>query len=226
MKSHILHGEDHIQSRKRLSEIVDAAKELNWDIEQVNWKASKLVDLLTLSRSQNLLSLGQLIVVENFFASNKKAGEIIKELVRTPEAVFVFWEGKSINGNTLRSVSKNFVIQEFKIPVAIFNFLNSVYPGNTKNSLRELKNLNNSPAEFLLIMLARHIRQLIWVKEDPGSLKLQDWQIKNLARQADKFTIDSLLNIHARLLDLDRKNKKSQLPEDLSSSLDLVIASV
>ncbi|MBI4033181.1 MAG: hypothetical protein HY377_01575 [Candidatus Blackburnbacteria bacterium] len=75
-------------------------------------------------------------------------------------------------------------------------------------------------------MLARQARLLIWAKLDPKTLKVAPWQRSRLLEQAKKWDRDKLLAFHSELLNLDRANKRSRLPEDLSSSLDLLIASI
>ncbi len=226
MKSYILHGDNIILSRKRLSEIIKEAKENDWEIVRVDWSVSKKQELLTLAQSQNLLSSGILVVVENFFSGNKKANEILKSIKIDEYTAFVFWENKTVTPTNVKGLN-DFVIQEFKIPTVIFNFLNSLAPGNAKVMLSYLEeSLKKDPADFLLIMIARHIRNLIWVKVEPESMAIPDWQKRNLQGQASKFTKEQLYNLHHQLLELDRGSKTSQLPENLSASLEVLVASL
>jgi len=51
--------------------------------------------------------------------------------------------------------------------------------------VRETK--QHSPAEFLLVMLARQVKLLIWAKVDAETLKLAPWQIGKLKKQASFF---------------------------------------
>lgn len=79
-------------------------------------------------------------------------------------------------------------------------------------------------AEFLLIMMARQVRLIIWAKEDLDTLKLPPWMKNNLSHQAEKWSLEQLLDFHSKLLELDRENKHSRLPENLEASLELLVA--
>jgi hypothetical protein len=224
MRSYILHGDNTVLSRKRLSDIITDFKKDGWEIVRVDWSASKKQELLTLAQSQNLLSSGTLVIVENFFSGNKKANEILKSLKIDEYTAFIFWDGKQLGATATKGL-KDFIIQEFKIPTVVFNFLNSIAPGNARVMLKFLEeSLQRDPADFLLVMIARHVRNLIWVKVEPESMTMPDWQKRNLSGQASKFSKEQLYSLHHKLLELDRGAKTSQLPENLRSSLEVLIA--
>lgn len=232
MKSYILHGENRVESRKKLSEIVREAKSKGWEVVRIDGTSLTKGELLTHARSQTLLSTGQLLVIENYFrnkqslsSNNKKAAEEVLEIPQDDAITLVFWEGKALTPATVKKLQSKFTVQEFKIPVAVFKFLDSLAPNNTKASLQLLQQAKNrDEAEFLLIMMARQVRLLIWAKEDPDTLKLPPWMKNNLTRQAEKFTSSELRTLHNKLLELDRDNKHSRLPENLDASLELLVA--
>ena len=172
--------------------------------------------------------MGIALVIENFFTGNKKAQEIIGELLKQKgETILVFWEGKQLAPVLVKCLAKDFIIQEFKVPVYVFKFLSSVIPGNAPVVLKLLhETLRKDSADFLFVMLAKHVRMLAWAKIDPKTLLAPPWQKDSLIKQASKFSEDQLIGLHSKLLEIDRKNKRSQLPEDLSASLDLLVASL
>lgn len=229
---YIIHGENRVESRKKLSEIIRDAKSKDWEVTRVDGTSLTRGELLTHSRSQTLLSTGQLLVIENYFrnkqslsSNNKKAAEEVLEIPQDDAITLVFWEGKALTPATVRKLQTKFAVQEFKIPVAVFKFLDSLAPNNAKHSLRLLLEAKNrDEAEFLLIMMARQVRLLIWAKEDKETLKLPPWMKNNLIRQSEKFTLAQLIALHGRILELDRDNKHSQLPENLDASLELLVA--
>ncbi len=224
MNSFIFHGDNTVLSRKRLSEILASVRKDNWEVVNFDWSSGKKQELLTLGQSQSLLSTGVVVVVENFFTNNKKANEILTGLKIDEFTAFIFWESKTVTSSHLKGLKK-FVIQEFKIPTVIFNFLNSLAPGNTKTMLMTLEeSLRKDAAELLLVMIARHVKNLIWVKFEPESMIMQDWQKQKLSTQAKKFTKEQLYLLHTKLLVLDRGAKTSQLPENLKASLELLVA--
>lgn len=225
MKPYILHGENRVESRKKLSEIIREAKGKGWEVTRVDGTSLTRGELLTHARSQTLLSTGQLLVIENFFKNNKKAAEEVLEIPQDDAITLVFWEGKALTPAIVRKLQAKFTVQEFKIAVAVFKFLDSLSLGNARVSLKLLLEAKNrDEAEFLLIMMARQVRLLIWAKEDADTLKLAPWMKSNLSRQSEKFTLDELLSFHNKLLELDRDNKHSRLPENLDASLELLVA--
>lgn len=227
MKSYILHGENQPESRRKLLEIIGKLEADGWEIHKVDWHNTTREDLFNLCRAQSLLlNSGIALVVENFFTNNKKSSEIIKDLLKfKSEALLVFWEGKVVS-QTAR-FDKDFIVQEFKIPVYIFKFLSSLVPGNASTAVKLLQEARKKDsADFLFIMMARHFGLLVWARLEPNSLKIPDWRREALIKQAGKFTVEQLTNLHEKLLWLDRLNKKSQLPENLSASLDLLTASI
>ena len=66
MKNYILHGENRVESRKKLSELIREAKGKGWEVTKVDGTSLTRGGLLTHSRSQSLLSTGQLLVIYNF----------------------------------------------------------------------------------------------------------------------------------------------------------------
>lgn len=228
MNSYLLHGENLPESRKMFLSLIREARAEGLEILRANKKEEKL-DLNVLSRTQSMLGLAQLVVVENFFANNRTALQQIKELFGKLDGSvkFIFWESKSVSPQTAKALEKILRVQEYKIPKNLFTFLNSVTPRNSKTALKLLQNAKTqNPPDVLVIMLARQVRILYCLLTDPKGIKLPDWQKRNLEVQAKKFTPEQLLTLHHDLLELDRKNKKSQLPEDLGSSLDLLVASL
>lgn len=228
MNSYLLHGENHPESRRKLSLLISQAEAQGWEIVRLDGSEDK-IDLNSISGTASMFGSGNFIVVENYFLNNKKAVQLVKELLNkpNPQTALLFWESKTIAPQTVRSFAKYLQIEEFKIPKILFNFLDSFSPGNAINSLRLLqKTLRENSPDMLVIMLSRQIRLLYCALVDPKNLKLPDWQKRNLEQQAKKFTPGQLLKIHKQLLELDRKNKRSQLPENLEASLDLLVASI
>lgn len=222
-KNYILHGDNQAKSRLRLSELLNQARENGWEIKRVNAPVSKS-ELLTLARSQSLIAPKELLVIENFFSGFKDAKKVVPELANSG-TVLVIWEGRKL---TARQASlPGFSIEEFKIPPTVFSFLDSLTPDNAQASLKLLQQAKaEDSGEFLLFMMAQRVRLLIWAKEDAKSLKLPTWQKGRIISQSKKWTKGELLDLHGRFLELDRANKLSGLPENLSASLDLLVASL
>lgn len=230
MKNVVLHGENQVESRKKLAFLASQARKKGLEVERLDGKVVGKGDLLMAARSQSLLSDDRLVIVENFFSGNNKAAGVVQELAKAGGAQFLFWEKTTLSPSTVKSLLGIVQVEEFKIPKSIFKFLDSLAPRNTKMMLGLLHDIKESrhgrkesEGDFVLSMLGRQVRLLIWAKLSPETLTLADWQRKRFISQAQKFTADQLFTFHARLLELDRMNKRSQLPEDLSASLDLLV---
>lgn len=224
MKSYILHGDDRVASRKRLNEIILEAKSRGWDVTHLDGSTISRGELLTSARSQGLLASNHLVVIENLLSSNSKAAGALGELGNV--SPFVIWEKGKIDGRKLRKLQETFKVELFKIPQTVFTFLDSLAPGNARASLRLLHRVSAEERERLLYLAGFRIRQLILAKEDPKALTLPGWQKGKLASQAKRWDAVKLRRLHSQLLELDRQNKRSQLPENLSASLDLLVASL
>lgn len=226
----LLHGANVVGSRERLLAYYVRAKEKSWDVIALSGEKIDFGGLLDAVRGQSLISSGQLVVIENLLSTNRASGEILKKFLKEAEkdylkgmsTVLVLWEKKTIDGRKLRSLQKYFQVEVFKTPVSLFAFLDSL-GGSSMEVLVSLQRAKReNPPEMLLAMMGRQVRLLIQVKAG-GAARLAPWQKRNLENQAARFELSGLIELHSKLLDLDRKQKKSQLPEDLSSSLDLLV---
>lgn len=226
MKSIVLHGENQVESRKKFSAFIIEGRKKGLEIKQVDGKTTTKGEFLTLSRSQTLLGEDLLIACENLLNDNTKGVEIASEAIKNKNAMFVFWESEKLPAGKIKKLEKLFQIQEFKIPANIFKFLDSLNAShNNKTALEMLHGaFKNSEPEFIFVMLARQVRLLIWAKLDPDTLNVPDWQKKKLISQAKTFSPEQLLGLHAKLLEIDKMNKLSQLPESLPASLELLVA--
>lgn len=224
MKSYILHGEDQVKLREYMLQLIEEAKREGLEVLDIDWKKSNESGLILAARSQGLISLGQLIVVENFFQNNKSSLKILEDLIF--DSAYLFLSNKTLTTSQLKGLQKKFVIQGFPIPKSIFRFLDSLAPGNIKQSIIVFEQSKKEDAEFILVMLLRQVRLLIWAKDDSKTLNFPSWQKDKFISQASKFTSVQLRVLHTKLLKLDIMNKKSQLPENLRNSLELLVASI
>lgn len=235
MKAYIFHGDDTVESRKKLTDWIARARQKNWAVEKVAGESITTREVATSIKSDSLFSDKQLIVIENFILSNKDSFDFLKKLSQEMQKdylkgdgrVVIFWERKGIDGRKLTSLKKYFLIEGFSLPFVLFNFLDALSPGNTKKALISLNQAKSSlPPEMLLVMTARQVRLLIWAKTDPKTLKLSPWQKQKLIKQAENFEEKDLYALHSKLLEIDRKQKTSTAAQNLPSTLDLLVAGI
>lgn len=227
----ILHGESVVQSRQALQKKLDLARSQNQEIVRLEAKKSQLVDFKQALETLSLWSAGRLVIVENFFSQPVSRGqkEILAYLKTLPAAAnLVFWENKKIDGRRLKALSLA-KVSYFKLAPVIFRFLESIRPGNSREMLTlNLQCVHSDSAEMVFYMLCRQIRLLILAK-DLGGQGLQPmpfWMAGKLLRQAENFSLEQLLFIHEKLLQIDSEQKTGQAVRPLDFYLDLLLASL
>ncbi|MHC1772793.1 MAG: DNA polymerase III subunit delta [Flexilinea sp.] len=121
------------------------------------------------------------------------------------------------------------------MPVSVFDMVDALVAGNARDALRTLHRLfEDQEIPVLFSMIIRQFRLLIQTKEilnERGSsdaiqkeLNQVPFVADKLARQASIFTIDQLISIYQKLLEMDFEFKTSQT--DPKASLDTFIAEV
>lgn len=227
----ILHGENVVQSRQALQKKLDSAHSQNQEIVRLEAKKSQLIDFKQALETLSLWPAGRLVMVENFFSQpvSRSQKEILAYLkTLTVSTNLVFWEPKKIDGRRLK-VLPEAKISYFKLTAVIFRFLESLRPGNSRQMLElNRQSVQSESAEMVFYMLCRQIRLLILAK-DLGSKGLQPmpfWMANKLLFQAGSFSLEQLLFIHEKLLQIDAEQKTGQAVRPLDFYLDLLLASL
>ncbi len=116
---------------------------------------------------------------------------------------------------------------------SIFDITDAVGNGNPSEALKVLNNLILLKTQCTMIrfMLARHIRQLICVKElgnknrAISEMKIHPYVAEKLLRQSGKFTMDRLVQLYTACADDDRNFKQGKIDERQSLEVFIVRAS-
>ncbi len=222
----IIHGDNQIESRKFLTEQIDQAKEKGLGVVRFEGKEVKMEQLLQVLEGKSLLGEENLVVIENLFIKSPSQS-IIDYLIKSQPENLIIWEGKEISQARINKFKT--ATRFFKLPQVIFKFLDAFLPGNSRYSLRLLKQtVTQSSAESVFYMLARQIRFLIIAQQlgKNGLTGLHPFQQQKMIAQAKRFKLSQLLTIHRKLLYIDWQQKTGQAPMDLAGQLDLLIASL
>lgn len=220
MNNFLIHGEYSIKSYERLQSYIDKAKTKNWEIVRIDPKNGQNVrELLS---SQSLFNQERLFIIEEIKTLSKKDLDWIKKNNSSLTGNLVIYSDSEI-GETIK---KNFVPtkkeENFKLPLNIFSFLDSFYPGNEKVCIKSFHEiLKNEPFEFVSFLLTKHLRDIYWVKVDPSTIPYPSWRVGKLEKQANHFSLKNLKKIINSLAeaDFDAKTGKG----DLEQLLDLII---
>lgn len=220
MKIIVLHG-DHIEdSYKRLQRFVGEANKRGWEVNRISLK-----DNLSLSEqmtSKSLFEKESLHILEDLTKIGGRELEWLKNKSENIEGTLVIYHKSLLPKTILNSLPKLQKTEEFKLPVLIWKFFDSFYPGNANYSLGLLHSIiETNPIEFIFALLARHVRDLYWVTLDDSNLPLPSWRLSKLKTQAGKFEKGQLKNIINEFAEMDIKSKTSKA--NLLDELDFLI---
>ena len=219
----IIHGDNHIQSRERLSQILSSAK--GRDTEIVRLVGAQLSEsvLEEVFGSSNLFGSSRLIVIEELHSlpKSKKKDQLIDQVARAEQEDIVLWEKKLLTKTQLKKFP-DAKVDEFKTSSVLFKWLDQIGAKDKKKILQLFHQALETEEEyFCFIMLIRQIRLLIHTKE--GTASGAPFMQAKLAKQAQSLSLEQLLSIHAKLLEIDYQQKRSLSPLSLTQQLDLLL---
>lgn len=207
MKIIVLHGDDSVKSYERLTKFIDSAKKRGWEI---------ITD--EFPNTPSLFGLDRLIIYRDYKLLSKQD---IKNFDKF-DGTLVVYHDSELPQTFLKQMPTDFKMEKFELPKILFVFLESFYPGNADRALRLFHDLlKNTVAELISFMLARHLKDLYWIKVDPKSSQFPAWRAGKLISQASKFKDGKLELIINKLAEIDIKVKSSKA--DLTTSLDLLM---
>ncbi len=219
----IIHGTNQSATRNQLQLI---KKQYN---ETVSLEGKNLTYDILFQNLEPISLFGEkrLVIVENLFAGKADRKDIINYLqAENFTGEVVFWEANERKTKDIITLSSKAKLIKLNIPSVIFKFLDNL----TVYLL--IKTLEEVEPEMILFMLIKQFRYLILCKQDGTNLpedykRLSSWQTDKLTKQAASFTLDKLINIYAKLQDIDYRNKSGltgiKLEEQLKSLLLLEI---
>ncbi len=214
MRISLIHGENHLLAYEKYRNLIDASKVKGFEIIAID-DIHKIV-------SQSLFEDKVVFTLEK--ANKVKLNDwkwLAKNAPKYTSNLLIYYEG-SAPVTVTRNLPKDAKIEKFDLPKIIFNFLDSFFPGNSKNSLKLLNEVVvNEPIELVFHLLSRHLRDLYWVKVSKETMQIPSWRIGKLSSQASKFPERNLKETINELAEIDIRSKTSD--ENLKSLLDIFI---
>lgn len=225
----IIHGDDIVVSRKKLTELKEGFK----DSELLQFEGGKMdiTDVIQVFESTSLFAEKRLIVLERFLETKNKLliATILNQLKKSRHDG-IFWEEGEIKKELLALFPKTAHIFFFKQEQVLFQFLDSIRPGNAKHALSLFHQvLKKETEELVFYMVVRQLRLLLGIfsKSSISEVKrLASWQRSKLERQAMKFSQERLASLYKKLFQIERNSKTGGSPLSLTASLDLFLASI
>jgi len=221
MKIILIHGEDSPAIINKLDGYLTKAKSKNWLIEKFNLSVGlTMAEFLSIG---SLFTEKRLFLIENVNLLSPTDLTWLKKNNDNLKGYLILVNDGTIGTKIIKQLPNGIKIEEQKLPRLIFTFLDAFYPKNTAKLAKILKELEkNEPLEFILALLARHLRDLYWVKKAGQSLPYAEhWRIGKLNRQAKLYKAGQLESLIATLADADIAAKTSQAT--LSDLLDQIV---
>ena len=229
----IIHGSDTARSRKYFFEEKQKYPDaVHLEAEQVN-----LTDLTQLFEGGGLFGETKHLFIEQFFTKRKKSSDYKSVLTymqtHAKENTIILWEGKELERGTLISF-KTAVNKVFKLPQTLFQFLDTLAPGNQQMMIRLFhETITSTETEMVFFMLVRQFRILLALQrlnKQEGAIdevnRLAPWQKTKLEKQANVFEPTHLLMLYDKLYEIEVGQKTGGLTMPLVSAIDFFLLSV
>lgn len=222
----VIHGENIIQSRKKLVEIIEQSKNKNILVERVEAKALDLPTLETKLQKTDLFGHSRMLVIEKLHSlpRSKKKNQLIKMAAEAEGIDICLWEKRELSKTMLKKLEAD-KVYEFSLSNSLFNWLDALSPSqSTKSQQIQLfrQAVQANDIYMCFIMLARQVRLLIQAK-DGGQIKGPYFVINKVKKQSGRFSLDQLLSLHSRLHQIDLEMKTSNNVVELDKRLELLM---
>jgi len=225
-KIYFFSGDDIVSSRKAYIDQIELFKNQGFEVENIPAKDVDEVKLENIFGSPDLFGNSRILTTEGFLSGpkSKNKEKLIQKISSFLSPIFVDWEEKEISKTEISKLREDTVIKNFKLPNLLFEFLDKLAPKNSEENLQKLQEvLQNIEPGLVFSMIVRQIKLLILAVEDELDT-LAPWQLAKIKRQSKLFSLEKLIKIYQKLLNIDFNQKTSGSPFDLSSELDLLIA--
>lgn len=221
---YIFHGDAAASSRKLLQDAVANAKSQGHEIRTLEGDKLAPRDLDSILATASLFSV-ETIVIEGLLSRVKSRDKdsCIDLLAQySGDKTILLWDKKEITAPNLKKFSSA-KISNSKSPTALFSFMESIYPGNAKQTLSLMLDVIKSTEDIIVFtMLARQISYLIIIKS-ATSPKFAPWQMGKLRAQASKWTDKLLETFIAELLKIDLSIKTGATKLSYADHLDILL---
>lgn len=224
----ILHGDNLGASRKELNSSLDILKDQGVELVYLDGTKITRPELETALASSSLFFREALIIEGLLSRLRSKVKDSLLKLLagyQGDKDIFL-WESREVTKGSLTPFGGVAKIKLFKTPAVIFQFLESLKPGNYQTARKLLVTCGSTlESGFIFIMIARHVSSLLIAKSGDAS-KLIPFTRGRLLSQASLWDESKLLAFHSQLLALDRSVKTGTSKLDYLSQLDLLLISL
>lgn len=223
---HLLHGDQTTSSRNKLIQLINLHQQQGREVTRLLAKDLTVAELEHHLGATSLFGQTPLIVIEELHSlpTSQRKKELIN-LIAQHRGELILWEKRLLTPTMIKKLGQP-QVQEFKTSSAIFKWLDLISPKANKKTLIDALHqaIEQDGDHYCLMMLTRQIRLLITAAENQPIAGPPFVQQK-LIRQAQSFTLQQLLTLHHKLLDIDLASKSSS-SLTLTQQLDLLMLAV
>lgn len=223
----IFHGDSQASSRANLLNALSVHKQKGVEITTLDGDKIMPAELESALTTRNLFA-DTVIVIENLLCRlrSRAKDECLALLSQHQEQNQLFlWEKKEVTKANLAKL-KDAKVFISKTPVAIFNFLDSLYPGNTQTALSLLHEACGQSEEIIVFtLLARQVSYLIQLV-DGAEPKLAPWQVGKLKGLARRWSLPQLTHFHDELVRIDHSIKSGRSTLSYQDHLDILLTTL
>jgi len=223
----ILHGENTIKSREKLVSLLTDLQAKGIKIVRLEANKLNLPELEAALIQTDLFGATETVVIEELHSllKSKRKDQLIN-LVAAANKDVILWEKRDLTKPMLAKFP-NANIEMFKLSSALFSWLDLFHSETQiQKNLESLhKAIEANTDHMCFVMLMRQVRLLIQIKEGiipPGA----PFMIKKIKKQANYFSLPTLLQIHEDLFKIDMDLKSSKGFSSLQQRLDLLVVNL
>lgn len=221
-------GEDTVAARCQYIQCIDTYRSTECEI--ISLPPSSILDIPKgLAENLSLFADKKVFVVENLekygFKKSTKAKkdsmyEVLSKISLDASLILIdYEEGKQARQLKLKDMAK---VHESKPSTSIFKLLDDCIPGSKLHFIESLRIVCETQDEmFVLIMLFRHIRNLVLANHEALGI-LPPWQKQKLLLQAKKWDTKQLINFYSGLIKIEIGSKTSSNPYGIAKSLEIL----
>ena len=220
MKIILLHGDHEVKARDRLIQFIEVAKSRGWEVINTSDTDQNVTEVIS---AQGLFAKEKLVISEDVKEFTKKRTEWIERKRKELGSNLVIIHKRILNKTAIKKLPKPDKIEEFVYPKEIWVFIDSLIPGNARNSLNLLASvMEKEPPEIVFAVIAKHFRDMYWSKKDFSGMPYPGWRKSKIKAKANKFEDDQLFGMFQMLADIDLKTKTSKA--EMKAELEFFIA--
>lgn len=220
---YILHGDDIVALRKRLSEITSQFTHVvTLDADKVG-----LAELSQALGGSDLFLDKKCLVIEKILKLPKKELEFLQDFLKSeknpPELILNYTSELS---KVFLSKFSNARVEAFLFPKLFFTFLDQLYPRNFSREVDLIMKMENVEGEQIFYAMIKRIRLLLALKsgaKTDESTKMSPWQLEKVSSQAKFWTENELSSFYEKLFQTEKKVKSSLLIMPLKKQLDILL---